>query len=705
MEDDADVTVRNERLVIPVASAYKKSMRGFVHDVSSTGQTVFMEPEEIFNLNNEIVELRNEERMEIIEILKRFTAQIRPDLDQLLQAYRFLTAIDFLRAKAKLGILLNAGMPLVEKEPCFEWREARHPILYLTLQKRKARRKSDAGGTEDEISGDSSLAGSLQEENRPEDVVPLDLCLEEKERVVIISGPNAGGKSVCLKTVGLLQYMMQCGLLVSMREDSRMGCFRNIFVDIGDEQSIENDLSTYSSHLKNMKFWVENANRQTLFLSDELGSGTEPQVGGAIAEAVVETLLKKGAMGIVTTHYTNLKLMAKHYPGIVNGAMLFDQENLRPLYVFRKGLPGSSFAFEIARKIGLPETLLASAFKKVGRRQMDFERELQQIEVEKHDLSRQKHEVAVADELLSSTLEKYTKLFDELEEKRGALLRDAKSEAKALVKKANAEIERTIREIKEAQAEKEATMRLRKALAEEAETGFSNGQESGKPDALDRFRVDAGREVSDAGKRDAARSASAESVSAESASGTGDARSSGKAKKAKVSGGKAFGGKAVDASQSVLLPLAVGSWVRWNGNVAKISDVKGKQARIDFDYMSMWVAMDSLQPLSRAEARQQDESQQKASVSMAGINEGRATFKPYADIRGMRVDEADACVRKLLDDAMLYGDHHLEILHGKGNGVLRQLVRSIVSKYPHVADYHDQREDLGGSGITIVELT
>ena len=336
---------------------------------------------------------------------------------------------------------------------------------------------------------------------------------------------------------------------------------------------------------------------------------------------------------------------------------------------------------------------------------MDFERELQQIEVEKHDLSRQKHEVAVADELLSSTLEKYTKLLTEWEEKRGALLRDAKSEAKALVKKANAEIERTIREIKEAQAEKEATMRLRKALAEEAETGFSNGQESGKPDALDRFRVDAGREVPDSGKKDAARSASAESVSAESASGTGDARSSGKAKMVKVSGGKAFGGKAVDASQSVLLPLAVGSWARWNGNVAKISDVKGKQARIDFDYMSMWVAMDSLQPLSRAEARQQDESQQKSSVSMAGINEGRATFKPYADIRGMRVDEADACVRKLLDDAMLYGDHHLEILHGKGNGVLRQLVRSIVSKYPHVADYHDQREDLGGSGITIVELT
>ena len=705
VEDDADVTVRNERLVIPVASAYKKSMRGFIHDVSSTGQTVFMEPEEIFNLNNEIVELRNEERMEIIEILKRFTAQIRPDLDQLLQAYRFLTAVDFLRAKARLGIRLDAGMPLVEKEPCFEWREARHPLLYLTLQKRKARRGSDAEEMEDETAGGSALAGSSQEGNRPEDVVPLDLCLEEKERVVIISGPNAGGKSVCLKTVGLLQYMMQCGLLVPMREDSRMGCFKNIFVDIGDEQSIENDLSTYSSHLKNMKFWVENADRQTLFLSDELGSGTEPQVGGAIAEAVVETLLKKGAMGIVTTHYTNLKLMAKHHHGIVNGAMLFDQENLRPLYVFRKGLPGGSFAFEIARKIGLPETLLASAFKKVGRRQMDFERELQQIEVEKHDLSRQKHEVAVADELLSSTLEKYTKLLAELEEKRGALLRDAKSEAKALVKKANAEIERTIREIKEAQAEREATIRLRKALTEEAETGFSNGQESGKPDALDRFRVDAGREVPDSGKKDAARSASAESVSAESASGTGDARSSGKAKMVKVSGGKAFGGKAVDASQSVLLPLAVGSWARWNGNVAKISDVKGKQARIDFDYMSMWVAMDSLQPLSRAEARQQDESRQKASVSMAEINEGRAAFKPYADIRGMRVDEADACVRKLLDDAMLYGDHHLEILHGKGNGVLRQLVRSIVSKYPHVADYHDQREDLGGSGITIVELT
>ncbi|MDE7338703.1 MAG: endonuclease MutS2, partial [Bacteroidales bacterium] len=300
VEDEADVTVRNERLVIPVTASHKKSMRGFIHDVSATGQTVFMEPEEIFNLNNEIVELRNEERVEIIEILKNFSAFLRPFLGVLTAAYRFLVRVDVLRGKALLAVKLDAGMPILHNKPCFVWRQARHPLLYL---------------------------------KDPKGVVPLDLSLADEEKIVMISGPNAGGKSVCLKTVGLLQYMLQCGLLVSMREDSEAGVVRDIFVDIGDEQSIENDLSTYSSHLKNMKFWVEHADKNTLFLSDELGSGTEPQVGGAIAEALVEFLLRKGARGIITTHYTNLKLMAKNHPGIVNGAMLFDQENLRPLYV------------------------------------------------------------------------------------------------------------------------------------------------------------------------------------------------------------------------------------------------------------------------------------------------------------------------------------------------------------------------------------
>lgn len=662
VDEDADVTIRNERLVIPVASAYKRSMRGFIHDVSSTGQTVFMEPEEIFNLNNEIVELRNEERMEIIEILKAFSAKLRPGLDDLLQAYRFLVSIDFLRAKARLAIKLQAGLPLIEKKPCFEWREARHPLLYLTLQRQKSRNPAM---------------------ERQAEVVPLDLCLEENEKIVIISGPNAGGKSVCLKTVGLLQYMMQCGLLVSMREDSQMGFFKNIFVDIGDEQSIENDLSTYSSHLKNMKFWVEHADRQTLFLSDELGSGTEPQVGGAIAEALIENLLRKGAMGIVTTHYTNLKLMAKHHPGIVNGAMLFDQENLRPLYVFRKGLPGSSFAFEIARKTGLPETLLASAFKKVGRRQMDFEKELQQIEVEKHELERQKQEVKLADELLASTLEKYTKLLSELEENRTVLLREAKAEAKAVVKRANAEIERTIREIKESQAEREATLRARKALAEQADAGFS--PEGNRKGGLEKFLAqEEGMDFKkEAGKPD-------------------DAVSAAEREKNQAGGKQAVKKEA----GSALAPLQTGSYGRWkaNGIIVPISDLKGRQARIDFDYMSMWVPLDSLEPITLAELRQQESARQKVSVSVQNLNEGRAAFKPYVDIRGMRGEEADACVRKLLDDAMLYGEKHLEILHGKGNGILRQLVRGIVSKYPYVKDFHDQREDLGGAGITLVEM-
>lgn len=667
VEDDADVTVRNERLVIPVASAYKKSMRGFIHDVSSTGQTVFMEPEEIFNLNNEIVELRNEERLEIIGILKDFSSFLRPDLEGLLKAYRFLTAVDFLRAKALLAVRLDAGLPILENAPCFEWRQARHPLLYLNLEKEEAKIRA-------------------RTEGRPQQVVPLDLLLDGNERIVVISGPNAGGKSVCLKTVGLLQYMLQCGLLVPMREDSRMGVFRNIFVDIGDEQSIENDLSTYSSHLRNMKFWVENADRHTLFLSDELGSGTEPQVGGAIAESLVEFLLRKGAWGIVTTHYTNLKLMAKNHPGIVNGAMLFDQENLRPLYVFRKGLPGSSFAFEIARKIGLPEAVLASASRKAGRRQMNFEQELQQLEVEKHEVGKKKQEVELADELLSSTLEKYNRLVAELEENRIRLMREAKAEARDLVKRANADIERTIREIREAQAEKETTSRLRKELAEEAGKGFPGG---GGPDGLAAYVAQSTWK----GGKDADRTDSSD----------GNKDFSGKESPRKDSG------KIVSPERKVKIPpLAVGSLVRLKDggdSVARVGKIEGKQARVDFDYMSVQVPLDRLLPLNMQEIRQYEESRPRGSVKVENLSEGKLGFSPHIDLRGLRGDEAVESVLKRIDEAVLYGFHHLEILHGKGNGVLRQLIRGVLAKSPHVRSFHDQEEEFGGAGITVAELS
>lgn len=618
VEDEADVTVRNERLVIPVTASHKKSMRGFIHDVSATGQTVFMEPEEIFNLNNEIVELRNEERVEIIEILKNFSAFLRPFLGVLTAAYRFLVRVDVLRGKALLAVKLDAGMPILHNKPCFVWRQARHPLLYL---------------------------------KDPKAVVPLDLSLADEERIVVISGPNAGGKSVCLKTVGLLQYMLQCGLLVSMREDSEAGVVRDIFVDIGDEQSIENDLSTYSSHLKNMKFWVEHADKNTLFLSDELGSGTEPQVGGAIAEALVEFLLRKGARGIITTHYTNLKLMAKSHPGIVNGAMLFDQENLRPLYVFRKGLPGSSFAFEIARKTGLPESVLAAAENKVGRRQLNFEQELQQIEVEKHVLHKKRQEVEVADDLLHSTLQKYKGLLHDLETHRTRLMNEAKAEARSLVKQANADIERTIREIREAQAEKEATRRARQVLNEKAaeweetKSPEIEGEQPKKP-----------------------------------------------AEEAKPNG----------------IPLREGAWARLKDSprtVGRIEKIQDGTARVNFDYMRMQLSFDKLVALTEKESLQYEKNLGRGSVKVENLSEGQLHFKPRIDLRGVRGEEAVEKTLRLVDQAVLYGEKHLEILHGKGNGILRQLIRGALSKNPHVQSFSDQEEQFGGSGITLVHLS
>ena len=638
VEENADITVRNERLVIPVMAAYKKSMRGFIHDVSSTGQTVFMEPEEIFNLNNEIVELRNQERIEIIEILKRFSDELRRQSDSLLQAYRFLVFIDFLRAKAKLAIRLEAVLPVVEPFPCFEWKQARHPLLFLAIQKQN-------------------------ETSRPK-IVPLDLCMEPSEKILIVSGPNAGGKSVCLKTVGLLQYMVQCGLLVPMSEDSRMGIVNNIFVDIGDEQSIENDLSTYSSHLKNMKFWVENADAHTLFLCDELGGGTEPSVGGAIAEALVEHLLAKGSYGIITTHYTNLKLMAPEHPGIVNGAMLFDSDHLKPLYILRKGLPGSSFAFEIARKTGLPESLLEEAARKVGNRQMNFEQVQQQLEVEKHEMARKKQEIDLADELLSSTLQKYNGLLADLEKNREKLLREAKEEARRIVKQANADIERTIREIKEAQAEKAATIRLRKNLQTAADMGFP----AASPDSI------ASGAVSSVKKTTPLHATASPAKNPLSR-------------------------KPAVFQQGDRVRLKDGS-----SAVARIGKIKGNQARLDFEYISMQVPLSRLEALSAAEVRQYDEKSRHSQVSVENINSGKENFSAHIDIRGMRADHAQQSVAKLIDDAVLYGEKHLEILHGKGNGVLRQIVRTLAAETPHVVSFSDQSEEFGGAGITLIEL-
>ena len=434
VDQKSELTVRDGRLVIPVKAGDKRTIRGFIHDESATGQTVYIEPAEIFDTSNEIKELEYAEKREIHRILMAFTRLLRPYLSELRKAWNLLGELDFIRAKALLAQEIGGVKPEIKDAPYFNWQQARHPLLEKKL---KAQGKQ---------------------------VVPLDLKLDETDRILVISGPNAGGKSVCLKTTGLLQYMLQCGLMPPMRVDSQCGLFENLFIDIGDEQSILDDLSTYSSHLINMKALLEHADEKTLFLIDEFGTGTEPQLGGAIAEAILLELNKKQAFGMVTTHYANLKLLADNHEGIINGAMLFDTRFMQPMYLMMTGKPGSSFAFEIAKKIGFPKQILDEAANITGDQHLKFEKQLQQLEVDKKAIRKKEQDLRIADQLLTEVVEKYKGLLAELESKKKQYLRDAAAEAQELIQKANSQIERTIKEIKEAQAEKTKTKEIRQNL-------------------------------------------------------------------------------------------------------------------------------------------------------------------------------------------------------------------------------------------------
>lgn len=434
--ENAEITIRNGRQVIPLKAAEKRSIGGFIQDESATGQTVFIEPAGSFEANNEIRELESEERREIIKILTLFTNTLRPFIEELLAAYRFLGIIDFVRAKALLSIKIHANRPIIAMDQSMNLIEAIHPLLYLSHKSQK------------------------------KDIVPLNISLDNVNRILIISGPNAGGKSVCLKTVGLLQYMLQCGLLIPASPNSEFSIFSKLFIDIGDEQSLENDLSTYSSHLLNMKFFIENATDDTLFLIDEFGTGTEPQLGASIAEATLEQLNKKQAFGVITTHYSNLKLAAERLEGLQNGAMLFDTEEMQPLYILKIGNPGSSFAFEIAKKIGFPSFVLQKAKKKSGGKHVRFDQQLQQLETDKLAIDKKQKQLDSADETLSELVEKYTTLLKDLAKTKKQIIEDAKQEASVIIENSNKAIEKTIREIKEAQANKTATKSIRKKLEE-----------------------------------------------------------------------------------------------------------------------------------------------------------------------------------------------------------------------------------------------
>jgi len=615
---DAEVTIRDGRPVIPLLTTHRRKIKGLIQDESATRLTAFVEPAEVVELGNDLRELDFDERHEIQRILLSFSDRLRPMLPQLDEAYRFLAKIDFLRAKARVAVELNASVPILHKEPHIEWMDARHPILYL--------QKKDG-------------------------VVPFNLNLSNDSRILIISGPNAGGKSVCLKAVGLIQYMLQCGMPVPLRPTSECGIFGSIFIDIGDQQSIDNDLSTYTSHLQNMKALLGSAKEDTLFLLDELGGGTEPRSGCAIAEAVLEKLYDKGSYGVVTTHFADLKLLADSFPGIFNGAMLFDTDAMRPLYRLAVGHPGSSFAFEIAESIGFPKEILDKAGELVGREQLNFEHQLQQLELDKQEIARQREELRVADDFLNEVTQKYQRLNDNLQARRHEIISGARREAQQILTDANRTVERTISDIKSAKAEKEATQAARAKLAEateQVEKDIKNAEEkhNKKTERVDKTDI------------------------------------------------------------SELLPVTVGSIVRIDGEetFGQVVEIKGKKAVVESNSVRMTIPLNRL----TGTAKQKIPTDRKpVSVSRSiydEMNDKRKSFNPTLDLRGHRAEEAIDMLHRFLDDALLLSEKEVRILHGKGYGILMQIISQELRSMREVRTFHPEKVELGGVGVTIVEL-
>ena len=641
VDKDVTPTMRDGRLVIPVAPGMKRKIRGIVHDESATGKTVFIEPAEVVEANNRIRELEGEERREIIRILTELSATVRPQVPAILQSYEFLAEIDFIRAKALLGIEFKAIKPSFENRQIIDWFEAVHPLLQMSLAKHNKK------------------------------VVPLDIELNTGQRILLISGPNAGGKSVCLKTVGLLQYMLQCGMLVSMHERSHAGIFSSIFIDIGYEQSIEDDLSTYSSHLTNMKNMMKYCNEKSLILIDEFGGGTEPQIGGAIAEAVLKRFNAKKTFGVITTHYQNLKHFAEDHEGVVNGAMLYDRHEMRALFQLQIGNPGSSFAVEIARKIGLPEEVIADASEIVGSEYIQSDKYLQDIVRDKRYWETKRQNIRKREKIMEETIARYEKELEELDKSRKEILKKAREDAEQLLQESNAKIENTIRTIKEAQAEKERTRTARQELTD--------------------FR----QQIEDENK------AAMEEKIARKMEKLREKQERKKDKKSKQA--------SQPAVQPVpkVIPLQAGDYVRIKGqtSVGQIIEINGKNAVVMFGLMKTNVKADRLE---RTDAPKQTLNTAKAtfvsSETQDRMYEKKLNFKQDIDVRGMRGDEAIQAVTYFIDDAILVGVSRVRILHGTGTGILRTLIRQYLATVPGVAHFQDEHVQFGGAGITVVDL-
>lgn len=620
VSDDFSLTLRGGRMVIPIAAEHKRKIKGFVHDESDTGKTVFLEPTEVLEANNEIRELESAEKREIVRILMELTTKMRPQVPVLRKAYTFLGIVDFIRAKARLAIEVNGIAPLSINSQVVDWKNAVHPLLFLSFKKQ--------GKT----------------------VKPLTITLNAENRILLISGPNAGGKSVTLKTLGLLQFMYQCGLLVPMAEHSTIGMFRNVFIDIGDEQSLENDLSTYSSHLTNMKYFLLNSDRKTLFLIDEFGTGTEPSLGGAIAESILEDLNKSGAYGAINTHYTNLKAFADKTNGLVNGAMRYDAELLEPMYELEIGKPGSSFAIEIAYKIGLPKAIIDKSKQRIGNQQVNFEKLLKELEIEKKVFTDKNVENATKQRKLDQLLEQYGSLKTYLDNEKKTILNTAKLQAKELVKNANQKIEATIKEIREQGAEKLSTKEIRQDLQD-----FQDGLKMEKVVA----QVTPKEEKEQVEK---------------------------------------------DVIEVILGEITVGSLVRIKGQEAlgEVLGLRGKDAEVAIGDLKTTVKLNRLEKISRKEFKQKTGS--KTKVVGVDMNDKMMNFSFNLDIRGKRGEEALVEVDRFMNDAIMVGYDELRIIHGKGDGILRTLIRNHLRGYKQVGKTQDEHADRGGAGVTLVSM-
>ena len=654
---DVAPTLRDGRLVIPVAPGLKRRIKGIVHDESATGKTVFIEPTEVVEANNKVRELEAAERREIIRILTVFSDELRPHVQEVLDSYQFLATIDLIHAKAEMAEQMQAFEPQVSTEPHIDWIRAVHPLLQRSLAKQDKK------------------------------AIPLDIILTKEKRLLIISGPNAGGKSVCLKTVGLLQYMLQCGLSIPVGDRSTVGLFQHIMIDIGDEQSIADDLSTYSSHLLNMKNMMKQANARTLLLIDEFGGGTEPTIGGAIAEAVLKQFWKKQTFAIITTHYQNLKHFAEDHEGVVNGAMLYDRHQMQALFQLSIGQPGSSFAIEIARKTGIPEEVINDASEIVGSDYIQSDKYLQDIVRDKRYWEGKRQTIHQHEKRLEATGERLDASIEEIERERKAILRRAKEQAEELLKEANRKIENAIRDIKEAQAEKEQTRLIREELNQFREQVVSDNTQGlmSEEDFAKKLRQMEERKARKAQRKEK------------------------KGEEQRAIAEKMRNSLAASATDNS--PLKPGDTVRIKGmdTIGKLESLSGKNAVVIFGDVKTKMKTDRLEHATKPkeEKAKNDHSGlaiQTTRMTSATIEDRKQNFHQDIDVRGMRGDEAVDAVMHFIDDAILVGMSRVRILHGTGTGILRQLIRQYLNTVPNVKKAKDEHVQFGGAGITVVDL-